>query len=335
MRPILRLVLLLLVLTLATAPSLSAPSFVTSVVADDDDKGQGNDDDDGDDDRGEGNDDKGKDKDKEKGKDKENKGKQVEATAGYTIEVACDDLSDDATTDCTFTAVEPDGGKKVTHVLIPAELACAETSDKDVTWVDPDPNIHRAGLRHEGQKPFTVTFDGLVTTGAAASYWVKAADEVMPAEGPALVCETAASEFSVPASPTTEAGPTESGGTLQPTSEPTAEATSTPARTTGTILVSTYTCTGITADTPDVDWFGACTPGGDASTFSLSGGSDTMSMDTAEDGTATFADLAPSTYDLDDTTRSWCHAESDNVNTEGNVVVEAGATTNVWLFYCK
>ncbi len=52
-------------------------------------------------------------------------------------------------------------------------------------------------------------------------------------------------------------------------------------------------------------------------------------------GEATFADLPPGRYDLDDVDGAWCHAESDAVNAEGDVVVEAGVATTVWLFYCQ
>jgi hypothetical protein len=341
MRTLLRTLLIILVLAVATMPTVATTFLASPVVAGNDDN-------------------KGKDKGKEEKDNKGNKGKkdkkQVESTAGYTIEIDCDgdgddddsgegsdegddngdegdDGNDNATTTCTFTAVEPDGGKKVNHVLIPAEVACADASG-DVKWVDSDPQFNRAGYRYEGQKPFTVVFDDMVTTGGTATYWVKAANYILPATGPGLQCAGDDAQAAASSTPEPTAGPTESGGTLEPSPEPTAAPTETPAPTTGTILVTTYTCTGVTASSPDVDWFGACAQGG-ASTFSLAGGSDSLSMDTAEDGTATFADLAPSTYDLDDTTRTWCHAESDNVNTEGNVIVEAGLTTSVWLFYCE
>jgi len=49
---------------------------------------------------------------------------------------------------------------------------------------------------------------------------------------------------------------------------------------------------------------------------------------------ATFASLDPGAYRLDLTGIDWCHAESDNVDASGDVVVEAGAEATVWIFTC-
>jgi hypothetical protein len=342
MRARLRFCALLLVFLIAASPIMSAPSLVATVVADDhkDENDKGNDD------KGKDKDDedKGKEKNKDKNEDKKPK-KQVETIAGYTIEIDCGEADDedpgnaeDRTTACTFTAVEPDGGKKVTHVLIPAEVACADASG-DVAWVDPDPNINRAGYRHEGQKPFSVVFEGVVTTAGSATYWVKAANRVLPATGPGLTCadpdQEQAEDVSIP-QPT--AGPTESGGTIEPspvpTTAPTAAPTQTPVPTTGIVTVVTYTCPGVTLGA-DIDWFGTCGAAAGGTSYTLDDGKTALNGVTGEDGSATFGDLVPGTYALNDDSGNWCHAESDNVNTEGDVVVEAGVTTTVWLFYCE
>ena len=57
--------------------------------------------------------------------------------------------------------------------------------------------------------------------------------------------------------------------------------------------------------------------------------------ETDEAGAAMFGAVSPGTWALDDETANWCHAESDNVTATGDVVVEAGQETTVWLFYCE
>jgi hypothetical protein len=44
--------------------------------------------------------------------------------------------------------------------------------------------------------------------------------------------------------------------------------------------------------------------------------------------------LQPGTYALKEVGAEWCHAESDSVDSRGNVIVRAGARANVWIFDC-
>jgi hypothetical protein len=55
---------------------------------------------------------------------------------------------------------------------------------------------------------------------------------------------------------------------------------------------------------------------------------------TNEDGLLTFPNLQPGTYRLKEIGRDWCHAESDNVNANGDLLVKAGQVAKVWIFNC-
>lgn len=317
----------LLILTLLLAGTLAVPAigqegFVATADDygddDDDNEGRGNDDDDDDDNQGRGNDKDKKDKkDKNAKKDKEN----VTAVADYRVEVTCEPTNDGADTACTFAPVAPEGGKKVSHLVIPDDVVCAEVIGGDGDFVDPDPNVRVTGYRFTGNTPYTLVLEGEVTTLSTATYWVKAANYVYPATGAALACDIAATldESTPPAG--------------KPTPEPTA-----PPAATGTIVVEAYACANIPADTSDFDWYGACAPDTTVHSYQLAQDTDATNplhtADSDDTGTAAFGDLAPGAYNLDDTGDRWCHAESDSVNAEGNVVVEAGVTSTVWLFYC-
>ena len=84
-----------------------------------------------------------------------------------------------------------------------------------------------------------------------------------------------------------------------------------------------------------------CTPqpGGEGVPFTLAPSDGTEPGAAAEgatdaEGTFRVEELAPGTYDLDAPDAVWCHAESDGVNERGEVEVEAGEETSVWIFFC-
>jgi hypothetical protein len=52
------------------------------------------------------------------------------------------------------------------------------------------------------------------------------------------------------------------------------------------------------------------------------------------DGILRFTRLQPGTYDLQEVDATWCHAESDSVDAQGQVVVAAGERASVWIFNC-
>ena len=47
-----------------------------------------------------------------------------------------------------------------------------------------------------------------------------------------------------------------------------------------------------------------------------------------------FPNLAPGAYALTSLTGGWCHAESDGVDAQGQLLVAAGQRVGVWLFAC-
>ena len=309
MRLPMRIPAFLLLLALLATPVLPAPSLVGTVMADDDGKpargNNGDDDDDGN--NGHGNDDDGV--------DESNPGKsKVTRTAGFTVEVTCE-TDADATT-CSFLTTNPDDDD-VEYLLVPDDVACATVTDGG-EHVDNVGNSGRGGYRldaaanddDDSSVSPRLVFDGAVSTSGVATYWVMSDEGLFPATGVGLTCDQAAS---VP------------DGT--PVTPVDAQSTS------GTISIVTARCPGVSAG-DDIDWYGTCTAGTSGTEFALENGSSQRTTSTIDDGTATFSDLTPGTYTLSDTTGNWCHAESDNVDAEGNVIVEEAATTNVWFFYC-
>lgn len=57
-------------------------------------------------------------------------------------------------------------------------------------------------------------------------------------------------------------------------------------------------------------------------------------IETDAAGEVTVDDLPVGRYDLEQTDDDWCRAESDRVDAEGRLVVEADQLTTVWIFNC-
>ncbi len=107
---------------------------------------------------------------------------------------------------------------------------------------------------------------------------------------------------------------------------------------TGAITVYKYACP-ITAPPTTFDWYGRCDPQGQGIQFNLSAwdGNRFLPVTTGTtdgDGILRFTRLQPGAYDLEEVDATWCHAESDSVNARGEVVVEAGERSSVWIFNC-
>jgi uncharacterized surface anchored protein len=107
---------------------------------------------------------------------------------------------------------------------------------------------------------------------------------------------------------------------------------------TGAITVYKYACP-VTVPPRGFDWYDRCDPQGAGVQFSLSvwDGSrflPVVSAATDGDGILRFTRLQPGTYDLKEVDATWCHAESDSVNAQGQVVVAAGERASVWIFNC-
>ncbi len=56
---------------------------------------------------------------------------------------------------------------------------------------------------------------------------------------------------------------------------------------------------------------------------------------TGDSGESRFGTLYPGMYQLTQTDDNWCHAKSDGVDADGNVIVRAGQRTTVWVFSCQ
>jgi hypothetical protein len=87
------------------------------------------------------------------------------------------------------------------------------------------------------------------------------------------------------------------------------------------------------------DWQGQCTEPIAGALFALRGlegdiASDVTKRTTGENGRLRFERIRPGTYSLTRTDGNWCHAESDGVDDQGNVVIEAGQLVSVWIFVC-
>ncbi|HYI23802.1 MAG TPA: hypothetical protein VD767_00195, partial [Thermomicrobiales bacterium] len=298
---LLRFLITMLVLVGSAVAPVASPTGAVVAAGDDDDPGDGNEGPGGDNDKDDdGNEGRGNDED------------AVAAADNYQVSVSCQPGG--VETICTFDPVAPDGGKDVSHLVVPEDVACADVIGGSGDFVDPDPNAHVTGYRFTGRGPYTLAFEGLVAVSGTATYWVKAASAVYPAAGPGLECAAGAS-LDDPAG--------------KATPEPTVPA----APTTGRAVIEALGCPDVPADTSDFDWYGHCPPDGDLHRYLLSRDtSDTnplLAAQTNASGTATFDDLGPGAYHLEDADARWCHAESDNVNADGNVVIEAGATTTV------
>jgi hypothetical protein len=105
---------------------------------------------------------------------------------------------------------------------------------------------------------------------------------------------------------------------------------------TGSVLVTAFACPGGEGEVGG-DWFGRCTD--PAAPFDLTltpvdGGSAGGARRLNDRGRTRFVDLAPGRYRLEAADGAWCRAESDAVNEAGEVVVEGGVESNVWLFTC-
>ena len=95
----------------------------------------------------------------------------------------------------------------------------------------------------------------------------------------------------------------------------------------------------VTTPSSSFDWYNRCDPQGEGVVFDLSvQNGDTFepvtTAATDADGILRITRLAPGIYDLQEVDAIWCHAESDSVDANGHVVVEAGKRSSIWIFNC-
>jgi uncharacterized surface anchored protein len=110
--------------------------------------------------------------------------------------------------------------------------------------------------------------------------------------------------------------------------------------TTGTILVHKYLC-DVNTPPANYDWYKECQLSDQQAKFSLAtfnpkNGQYTP-FQTAQanpDGILRFVRLQPGSFQLKEIGAKWCHAESNSVNSKGDVVVTANKLSEVWIFNC-
>lgn len=266
-------------------------------------------------------------KEKKEKKEKEARGPGITQSEGYRVEVGCEYDDGEDTSTCTFTGVVPEGAKKLNQLDVPAETVCAEVVGGEYKNVDPDPNTGVTGYQTKGSSDtVTLVLAGKVDPSGTATYWIKAASAILPAPGAGLSCGDGTTA-------TFELQTTPGSADMAP------QATATPTATTGELVVLLYTCGDVPEDTTGFDWFQSCNSEGGVHELALSPVSEVavtpQTTETDASGDATFTDLEPGLYSLEMTEITWCKAVSDNVDAEGNVIIEAGQRTTVYGFMCE
>ena len=109
---------------------------------------------------------------------------------------------------------------------------------------------------------------------------------------------------------------------------------------TGGILVQKFSCP-IDKPAKGYDWANECERSAEQVPFSLgifnqqTQAFDPLTEVTANpDGLVRFPNLAPGTYKLEEVGTKWCFAQSNSVNADGNVVVQANKLAEVWIYNC-
>jgi len=266
----------------------------------------------------EGDDDQGDDKGNHNGKGNEGKGKkkghekqQEQAVAPaklYLVAVACQFESDSNASTCLFVGGTEKGTGDVTQIAIPGDMACSDITGGSYTTSTDDSGGQMLASPN-GAQAVTLVMSGRVRTSGTASYRVSTPNGLFPASGPGLRCGES--------------------NTAQVSTELSA--------TTGAVRVIAYQCPAGTND-QTVDWYTKCAQAEPGVTFRLVQNgisSDAAKIGTTDDkGSLIFANLPAATYHLTRDGGNWCHAESDSVNAQGDVIVRANERSTVWIFNC-
>jgi len=161
------------------------------------------------------------------------------------------------------------------------------------------------GVRYESRvdrDTLQLTFAGRVEASGTATYWCETDEGVIPASGPALA---------------------------RVRDENAADA--------GAIVVRTAAC-DIDREQEGFDWFGQCRrPTKARLRLRAREGNDFVEKETVatdSSGRRGFRNLVAGTYRIAPEGAGWCHAECDSIDEQGDIVLEAGQQTTVWLFNC-
>lgn len=103
---------------------------------------------------------------------------------------------------------------------------------------------------------------------------------------------------------------------------------------TGSVTVIKYLCQG--RNDNKYNWDQDCESYGSGAEFELttvSTGAVAAGI-TGSNGQLVFSGLKNGAYELDETSGDWCHAEADHVDANGNVIVQGGGNTNVYVYNC-
>ena len=109
---------------------------------------------------------------------------------------------------------------------------------------------------------------------------------------------------------------------------------------TGTILVRKFVCE-IKNPPKGYDWEEECGLSHQNASFSLArydaesqAYGEPVIVQANPDGFVRFTHLQPGSYQLREVDGAWCHAESNSVNAQGDVVVTANKLSEVWIYNC-
>jgi hypothetical protein len=235
---------------------------------------------------------------------------EVTTTLPYHVDVSCDYDPNLDQTSCVFVGSADGDAPLVTAVILPVDTVCGDVVDGEYELIDLDNGrgeAYRSTAVDQDERPRCIlVFAGRVATASSASYWCETESGTFPAEGEGLSCpqEPLANEIS---------------------------------DTTGAVLVYALACPG--ADAGDDDWYASCSPDPQSREFQLQAASDSatpepLTATSINEEPARFLLLEPGAYELTEIDATWCRAESDNTNDQGEVLVEAGQHTNVWTFHC-
>ena len=149
----------------------------------------------------------------------------------------------------------------------------------------------------------SLTFAGKVTTSGTATYWCETDNGPVPAVGPALVRD----QEEIPADA-------------------------------GVLIVRAMSC-DVDKPTDGFNWYGQCQRPAGKTWFRLKQLQGTQedekqNAETDDEGRRNFRGLAPGTYRLASESKGWCHAECDSADDKGDVLIEAGKRTSLWVFNC-
>ena len=103
----------------------------------------------------------------------------------------------------------------------------------------------------------------------------------------------------------------------------------------GSITVIKFLCEGNKNN--KYDWDKDCDDYGAGADFNLTSTANGVvaSGSTGTNSKLVFAKLGDGAYALEETSGDWCHAEADLVDAKGNVLVQNGGNTNVYIYNCS